>query len=280
MKRDRKILLAMSIVLVSVAPFGALKNNKQYNKNTDICKPIVEEIPELSLKPNDSLLVSSEEFLQIQKESNYRTIEWKIGWINAQNVNIRENPNMDSKIYKTCNFNTQFEYFDYDDTWACVRYDEHLLYVYKDYISDSRNDFIEHYVPDNKIKSYMPYEAIKACKQYDLQQIAYTGNYGIRMIDGRYCIAVGSAFTTQLGTYIDLVLSNGFVIPCILADCKADKDTDPSNRITVHDNSAVEFIVHIDSLPLNVKQRGDVSFVDENWNSQVTTIRVYEKANS
>ena len=135
-------------------------------------------------------------------------------------------------------------------------------------------------MPDNKIKSYMPYEAIKACKQYDLQQIAYTGNYGIRMIDGRYCIAVGSAFTTQLGTYIDLVLSNGFVIPCILADCKADKDTDPSNRITVHDNSAVEFIVHIDSLPLNVKQRGDVSFVDENWNSQVTTIRVYEKENS
>ena len=100
------------------------------------------------------------------------------------------------------------------------------------------------------------------------------------MIDGRYCIAVGSAFTTKLGTYIDLVLSNGFVIPCILADCKADKDTDPSNRITVHDNSAVEFIVHIDSLPLNVKQRGDVSFVDENWNSQVTTIRVYEKENS
>ena len=142
----------MSIVLVSVAPFGALKNNKQYNKNTDICKPIVEEIPELSLKPNDSLLVSSEEFLQIQKESNYRTIEWKIGWINAQNVNIRENPNMDSKIYKTCNFNTQFEYFDYDDTWACVRYEEHLLYVYKDYISDSRNDFIEYHVPDNKIK--------------------------------------------------------------------------------------------------------------------------------
>ena len=277
MKRDRKLILAMSIVLVSVAPFGALKNTKQYTKNTDICKPIIEEIPELSLQPRESILVSSEEYTRIKNEKSHRIIEWKIGWINAQNVNVRENPNLNSKIYKTCDFNTQFEYFDYDNVWACVRYEGRLLYIHKDYMSDIRNDYIDYPVPPNKIKSYMPYGAITSYKQYDLQQIAYTGNYGIRMVEGRYCIAVGSAFTTELGTYIDLVLGNGFVIPCILADCKADKDTDSSNRITIHDGSAVEFIVDVNILPRNAMKLGDISYVDESWNSQVTTIRVYER---
>ena len=52
---------------------------------------------------------------------------------------------------------------------------------------------------NNSFKAYMSYTAITntSSPQYKLQQQAYTGNYGIRMVDDRYCIAVGS-YTLQL----------------------------------------------------------------------------------
>ena len=84
-------------------------------------------------------------------------------------------------------------------------------------------------VPANSgFKSYMPYTAItsKNSNQYKLQHTeAYTGEHGIRQVDGRYCIALGSYFGKEIGTYYDLVLENGTVIPCILADRKADIHT-------------------------------------------------------
>ncbi len=69
---------------------------------------------------------------------------------------------------------------------------------------------------------------------------------GIRMSQGRYCIAVGSFYTTKIGQKIDLVLTNGEVIKCILGDCKADVHTDPTNRFHAVDGSVAEFVVDYD----------------------------------
>ena len=80
-------------------------------------------------------------------------------------------------------------------------------------------------IKSSGFKCYTRYTAItrKSSLQYKLQkEYAYTGDYGIRMVDGRFCIAVGTAVTKKMGQYIDVVLENGTVIPCIAADQKAD----------------------------------------------------------
>lgn len=136
-------------------------------------------------------------------------------------------------------------------------------------------------VPENTgFKSYMDYRTITAKNsyQYKLQdQFAYTGNYGIRMVEGRYCIAVGTYFTTDVGCYIDLILENGTIIPCILADVKADIHTDEMNIASLHNGCVSEFIVDTPSLHKIAKRNGSISYCCEEWKSHVAEIIVYEK---
>lgn len=132
-------------------------------------------------------------------------------------------------------------------------------------------------VPDNSIKSYMDYRRItnRNSRQYILQQrLAYTGNFGIRMVGDRYCVAVGSYYTTTVGQWIDIELENGTIIRGILADCKADKHTDSTNRVNPN-GSVVEFVVDTKALNNTTKITGDMSYV-EGWNSKVINIKVYD----
>ena len=65
------------------------------------------------------------------------------------------------------------------------------------------------------------YITLKSSKQYKFQHtVAYTGNYGIRMINGRYCAAIGTGYDISVGDYVDLVLQNGTIIPIIISDIK------------------------------------------------------------
>lgn len=96
-------------------------------------------------------------------------------------------------------------------------------------------------------KSYMPYTAVTdtSSSQYELLNgsDAYTDiNTGIRMVGDRYCVALGSYYTTEIGQKVDLVLDNGNVIKCVLGDCKADCDTNASNQYAGSGDVA-EFIV-------------------------------------
>ena len=133
-------------------------------------------------------------------------------------------------------------------------------------------------VPYNRIKSYMSYKNItsRSSEQYKLQQMAYTGTYGIRQVNGRFCVAVGSAYTTQIGQYIDLVLEDGTIIPCILGDCKADEHTDSRNILT-SDGSLAEFVVDVPSLSKTVRYTGDISTACDDWESMITRIIIYDK---
>ncbi len=130
---------------------------------------------------------------------------------------------------------------------------------------------------NNTIKSYMDYRCITltTSKQYELQTIAYTGNHGIRMINDRYCVALGSYYTTTIGQHVDIELKNGKVIKGILADCKDDSHTDSTNRINPN-GSVVEFVVDTKTLDSMAKKMGDISYVND-WNSKVVNIKVYDK---
>lgn len=128
-------------------------------------------------------------------------------------------------------------------------------------------------------KSFEPYTAItsKTSPHYKLQhQYAYTGTYGIRMVNGRYCIALGSYFTTTIGQYIDIILENGTVIPCILGDQKSNMHTDDLH-IAHPDGSVVEFIIDKKVVDATVLKSGNISNCCEEWKSPVVQVRIYDK---
>lgn len=130
----------------------------------------------------------------------------------------------------------------------------------------------------NSFKSYMSYRAVSSSStQGKLQGKARTDSKtGIRKVDGRYCVALGSYYCSKIGTKFDLVMSNGSIVKCILGDQKANRDTDAKNQKT-SDGSIAEFLVDMDKLPSKVKTMGDVSYADKKLKGNIAKIRVYEK---
>lgn len=131
-------------------------------------------------------------------------------------------------------------------------------------------------IPKNTFKSYMPYTAITSTgsSQYKLQRKkAYTDdNTGVRMVQGRYCVAVGPKVATKIGTKLDLIYKSGKIVPAIVADQKG-------NTIDGYrhpDGSAVEFVVDNKALPRCAKRAGDMSAL-KLFKGRITKIRVYKK---
>lgn len=143
---------------------------------------------------------------------------------------------------------------------------------------ENEPEYITKYVPsNNSFKSFMSYKAItsKSSQQYRLQKSAYTGEYGIRMINGRFCIALGTGFNISVGTYVDLILENNTVIPCIVGDIKDPKHTKSDNITTITNGCVSEFIVDIKKLDPLAKRMGDISYCNNMWKSSVSKIRIY-----
>lgn len=205
---------------------------------------------------------------------------FKKGWTKTT-LNVRKNPSTKSKVLDILPFNTKVKFIKENKNWLKIKYKNKYAYVYKQYISKKKINYDLYSVPEySGYKSWMPYTAITSISspQYLLQnEYAYTGTYGIRQINGRFCVAIGSHFTEDIGQYFDLILENGTVIPCILADQKADEDTDSDGIFTLHNGCATEFIVDTSNLNYAAKRDGDISSCCEEWDSPVEQIKVYEK---
>lgn len=130
-------------------------------------------------------------------------------------------------------------------------------------------------VNDGEFKCYEDYTKItdSFSDQWKLQEKAYTGVYGIRQIGGYYCVAMGSHFGTKIGQKYTLEMANGSKIPVILADQKADCDTDAEN-VKDSNGCIVEFVVDETMLPTLVKRMGDISFADHEFYGPIKNIVV------
>lgn len=137
----------------------------------------------------------------------------------------------------------------------------------------------EKYQKRSIFKSYEDYRLITSTNtpHYKLQNsYAYTGKDGVRMVNGRYCIALGSYFEKTIGQYIDIVLANGTVIECILGDQKSDAHT-AWPHVAHGDGSVVEFIIDKKVMdPYVVRTTGNVSDLYDEWKSPVVQVIVYE----
>ena len=130
-------------------------------------------------------------------------------------------------------------------------------------------------LPYNMFKSYMSYRAISSTgsPQYRLQCRAYTDyKTGVRMVDGRYCIAVGPKVATKIGTKLELIYKGGKKVPAIVADQKAGT----IDGYRHPDGSAVEFVVDNSALPRCARLMGDMSALKK-FSGRITKIKVFKK---
>ena len=111
-------------------------------------------------------------------------------------------------------------------------------------------------------KCYEDYRSITdtSSAQYQLQRGAWTDGYGLRRINEDYCIALGSAYGSDIGARYLIRLSTGVEFMAILGDQKADADT-VDGHTRDRNGAVVEFIVDADRLPAEVKRMGDISYV-------------------
>lgn len=237
----------------------------------------------INASSNTSIPVNQSSIIEEQEKKNEPQQEkFFKGWTTTE-VNVRTAPNTSSKILKTLDFNSMVLYLSipYNEKWIRIKYKGDIAYIAKEFVSTQKCEYKKYDVPSNDgFKSYMSYTTITSeiSNQYKIQnEYACTGEYGIRQVDERYCIALGSYFETEIGQHIDLVLENGTIIPCILGDVKADIHTDKNNLFTIANGCCSEFIVDMSQLDSTAERIGDISFCKEEWSSPVVSVRVYEK---
>lgn len=160
-----------------------------------------------------------------------------------------------------------------EDGWTKIRYKGKTRYVKRKYLTKKKPRYVTKSAPRNSFKSYESYRPLRY-SQGRLQRRAYTDKNGLRKVGNRYCIAMGSYYTTRIGCKIDLLMSDGDVVKCILADQKSDRHTDSLHQKHRSDGSLVEFVVDKHKLTRKVKRYGDVSKLSQ-FKRSVHKVRVY-----
>ncbi len=110
-------------------------------------------------------------------------------------------------------------------------------------------------------KTYAIYTAVTARRspQYKLLHSSecYTDEEtGIRMVDGFYCIALGSYYGTKIGAKYRITLQDGDEIKelnCILCDQKANRHTDSKHQYAVQNRDIMEFYIEKSKLPRGIR---------------------------
>jgi len=112
-----------------------------------------------------------------------------------------------------------------------------------------------------EFKTYMDYRKItnKSSKQWALQQLAQTDENGFRVFNGKYLVAVGSYYATEVGKELRIALEDGTIFYAMVGDLKQDIHTDKNNQYVPANGNIVEFIVDTDKLDPLTKKLGDVS---------------------
>ena len=126
---------------------------------------------------------------------------------------------------------------------------------------------------DTSFKAYMDYSCITddTTMQWELQQKAYTNEYGLRKIGTDYCVAVGSYYSETIGERFKITLDSDNEFTVIISDLKKDEHTDSTNRYSpVYDENGefysanvLEFVVDTKQLHSMVITLGTVSYYDE-----------------
>lgn len=276
------VFIVVCICTVFVSSCAGLSPVSAIEVDQSIESKSIESEPSMIVVENDAFKTLSNDSWELEPTllttPDVVDVEYETGTVIAT-VNIREMPSTDSTILHTASSGTEIKYYDYNDKWYQVIFEDDVAFAYKDYIYPGKIDYRSIRVSSAGFKSYMDYSTItaKSSPQYKIQHnFAYTDGNGLRLANQRYCIALGSAVNTKIGQYVDVVLANGTVINCIYADQKADIHTNADNLTTTANGCVSEFLVDYPSLNGTAKQMGDVSWIRDEWQSAVVELRVLD----
>jgi len=218
---------------------------------------------------------------ELTNEIDFTAFDFELtGYIDVNTeLNVRAYPNTSSEIITTLNWMDEIHYSIYDEEWACVQIDDIYGFVSSKYITGEYESYTRTYsVSGDKSKTFMDYRTItdRSSNQYKLQLRAYTNDdNGLRMLRGRYMVAIGSYFDCRVGQFIDVVLSDGEILECIVGDAKQDIHTDSQNLHGLYGDT-VEFIVDSNVLTDTTDVIGNISDVSEEFDGKVVEVRVYD----
>lgn len=111
-------------------------------------------------------------------------------------------------------------------------------------ITSNKNTVIKAF-PHKSFKSYMRWTALHPQSKQGLFAAKATADSetGIMMYNGRYLIALGSAYADYVGEEIDVIMESGQIIPAVIGDFKADEHVDENHSTHLMDGSVIEFVV-------------------------------------
>lgn len=199
-------------------------------------------------------------------------------------VNVRSKPNTNCKIVGQLYWNDKVQIIKkINKNWSLIKYNNKTRFICTKYLKKNKSKYKTYPSPSaSTFKSYEDASCITNDTSIAQGRIKrkYHLDYrsGVWMIGNRYCIAVGSYYTANVGVKIDLVLlQNGrkHTLKCITADNKADKDTIKNHRIH-SDGSIVEFVVKTSYLSSKVKLMGDVSYAGKRFKGKIVKLHVYQ----
>ena len=138
--------------------------------------------------------------------------------------------------------------------------------------------------PFKPMTGFWAYNA-KGTAQNRLQKVARSDERtGIRIVtdlygDDRYCVALGTYWAgghpEHIGRCLDVVMVNGAVLKCVLADVKRQEHTKGQrNRYGLDNNDILEFIVDERYLPSGVY--GDMSAAGPEFEGDVSHMIIYD----
>ena len=272
MRRNQKMKTVLTTLLILFAIFMIIysyyRKSESFAKETTHAKENTYAIQE----------VVSTETKKVEPE----TEEVKTTSIDAYTTNIVDmiKSEKDKTVIKTISGMSEVKILRKGKKYHYVSYDNNVGYIDARYVKTGKVSYVIKSVSKDSRKSFMDYKAItlKSSKQYKIQKdYAKTDKTGIRTVNGRFCIALGSYYSHEIGQYIDLILQDGTVIPCILGDAKDDKHTNKDHSIG-KDGGVAEFIVNTKKLSNIVKRSGDISYaVGNKWVWNVKEIKIYDK---
>lgn len=136
---------------------------------------------------------------------------------------------------------------------------------------DSGREFLEVPNENTSFKSYMSYKAItnKESIQYQMQQEAWTDEYGLRRYGDAYMVAMGTFYAQSCGEYFNVTLESGESFLVVTGDIKSDKHTDDSNMYSpvyidgrMEYANIIEFIVDTSAMSRSVRRSGNIGTID------------------
>jgi hypothetical protein len=202
----------------------------------------------------------------------------KIGYITSM-CEMLYTPSIKSRVGNRLKLNAKIRYADYNKRFKILKSGKQVFFIKSKWISKNRIKTKSFNVSGDRCKTYESYTAIGTkgrSTQSKLQAKAETRKDGVRVVNDRVCIAVGSHYKANIGQYVDVHLKNGTIIECIVGDWKANCHTINNHTLGLN-HDAIEVIVDVKTLKKTSKVSGDMSDLCKAWDSKVKKIVTYDK---